>query len=53
MEIIGQLLSKTVEIFKLPLTLFGFTFSYWEVFCFGIVASILAYIIGGFFSGDR
>ncbi len=52
MEIIGQVLAKTLEVFRLPLNLFGFTTSYFEVFCFVIVAGIVAYIIGGFFNGD-
>lgn len=52
MEILATLFSKVIEAFKLPITLFGFTFSYWEVFCFVIVMSILCYIIGGIFSGD-
>lgn len=52
MEIVGQVLLKTYELFKVPITLFGFTFSYWEVFCFVIVAGIVAYILGGFFSGE-
>ncbi len=52
MEFIGQVFAKTVEAFKVPINLFGFSFSFWEVFCFIIVASIIAYILGGFFSGD-
>lgn len=52
MEFIGQVFAKTVEVFKVPINLFGFSFSFWEVFCFIIVASIIAYILGGFFSGD-
>lgn len=51
MEILGKLISSTLSIFRLPVTILGFTFSFWEVFCFVIVAGIVAYIIGGFFSG--
>ena len=52
MEFIGQVFFKTIDAFKVPITIFGFTFSFWEVFCFIIVAGIVAYIIGGIFSGD-
>lgn len=52
MEIISKLFSVTLEVFQLPITIFGYTFSFWEVFCFSIVAGIVAYIIGGFFNGD-
>ncbi len=52
MEYFAKLLSGTLSLFKLPVTIFGFTFSFWEVFCFVIVAGIIAYIIGGLFSGN-
>ena len=52
MEIFGSILSVTLELFRHDINVFGFTFSFWEVFVFSLVAGVLAYVIGGFFSGD-
>ena len=51
MEIFGKILSSTFSLFRMDLTILGFTFSFWEVFVFTVVVGVLAYIIGGFFSG--
>lgn len=52
MEIISKLFSVTLAVFQLPITIFGYTFSFWQVFCFSVVAGIVGYILGGFLSGD-
>lgn len=52
MEILGTLFEKTMQIFRIELTLWGFTFSFWEVFAFVLVAGVLAWIIGEVFLGD-
>lgn len=52
MEIFGTIFSAVLDIFRLDFTVFGFTFSFWDVFVFSIVTGVLAYAIGGFFSGD-
>ena len=46
MEIVGTLFIKTLEIFRIQLTIFGFTFSYWEVLVFTVVASLACWIVG-------
>lgn len=52
METFGKVLSVTLELFKKEFTIWGFTFSWWEVFVFTLVAVILGHVIGGYFSGD-
>lgn len=40
------------EVFSLQFTLYGFTFSFWEVFLFDTVAGILALVLKEVFLGD-
>lgn len=39
-----------IELFKIPITVYGFTFSFWNIFIFCLFASAVCYLIGGFFS---
>ena len=32
--------------FDIPMTIYGFTFSFWDIMIFSVVVSILAYFIG-------
>lgn len=52
MEILSVLFEKTMAIFKIPLSLWGYSFSFWEVFVFVLVAGIVAWVIGEIFLGD-
>ena len=52
MEYIAALLSSTLEIFSLPLDVFGFSFSLWQVFLFGAAACIAGRIIMEVFLGE-
>ena len=52
METIAALMSWTFTVFNLPFTLYGFTFSLWEVFLFSAVVGIVARILGEIFFGD-
>ena len=52
MEILAVLFAKTLEVFQTELTLWGFTFSYWEVFVFTIVSGLICWIVGTILSGD-
>ncbi len=52
MEIFGNILSSAFSLFRMDFTIFGFTFSFWEVFVFCFVVGLLTYIIGGFLGGD-
>ena len=35
------------DMFKIPLNVYGFTFSFWDVFLFTVAASIILRFIGG------
>lgn len=52
MELFREVLLMTLDIFKTELTLFGVTFSMWQVFMFTAVAGIVAWMIGKIFQGD-
>ncbi len=52
MEDFAALLSWTLRIFDLQFTLYGFTFSLWEVFLFSAAAGIAGKILGEVFFGD-
>lgn len=52
MEAIVALFSWTYAAFNLQFTLYGFTFSLWEVFVFSTVAVIVGRILAEVFFGD-
>ena len=52
MELFGQAVQSALDIFKIEFTLWGFTFSFWEVFAFTIVAGIVCWVISEIFLGD-
>lgn len=41
----GSFISATVQLFSMEFTIYGFTFSFWEVFLFSIAAGIVAWIL--------
>ncbi len=45
----GAFISATVKLFSMEFTIYGFTFSFWEVFLFGIAAGIVAWILAKLF----
>lgn len=48
----GAMITATVQLFSLELTIYGFTFSFWQVFLFSIAAGIVAWILAQIFLGD-
>jgi len=46
MEDIGKLFEITKNLMDTPLTLYGYTFSYWQVFIWVIVAGLIIWFIG-------
>ncbi len=50
-EDFGAMISAVVTLMKTELTLYGVTFSFWQVFLFVVVVAIVAYFLGGAF-GD-
>lgn len=51
-EDFGAMISAVVRIFKIEFTLYGVTFSFWEVFLFTAVVGIVAYLLGGALGGS-
>lgn len=49
---VGALFSWVVELFSLDFTIYGFTFSLWQVFCFDIVIAIVGWFLGKVFLDD-
>ena len=49
---LGALITWTREVFALEFTLYGFTFSLWQVFAFSAVAGIVGRILAEVFFGD-
>lgn len=52
MELFGTVLKLTMNLFCMEFTLLGFTFSFWQVFVFSIVAGIVGWILGEVLIGD-
>lgn len=45
----GAVITAAVQLFSMEFTLYGFTFSFWEVFLFSIAAGIVAWVLGKLF----
>ncbi len=43
------MISATLNLFKLEFTIYGFTFSFWNVLLFAVVAGLVLRFIGGLF----
>lgn len=41
----GMVIEKIVELFSIEFTLYGFTFSMWQVFLFDFAAGIVTWIL--------
>ena len=52
MEYVGQLLSVVLHIFRIPLDIFGYQISFWQVFVYTVVASVVLGFVGEAFLGD-
>ena len=50
---LGALITWTREVFALEFSLYGFSFSLWQVFLFHIVAGIVAFLLLLFSLGVR
>lgn len=49
---VGTLFAGIFDLFKIEFTLYGFTFSLWQVFVFTIIVSLVGWLIGEVFLGD-
>lgn len=48
----GAMIAATVELFSVEFAIYGFTFSFWEVFLFSVAASIVVWLLAHIFLGD-
>lgn len=53
LEDISLMISTAVDVMKFEFTLYGFTFSLWEVLLFNLVAGIVLWILWEVFLGVR
>lgn len=51
MEVIGQLMDATLNVFQIEFNIYGYTISLWQVFLFTAVTGIIGWAIGRIF-GD-
>ena len=49
---IARLFAAVMMVFQYEFTLYGFTFSFWQIFCFTVVAGIAAWVLGKLFLDD-
>lgn len=49
---LAWLYSSILDLFQMEFTIYGFTFSLWQVFCFDIVVGIVAWGLGKVFFND-
>lgn len=49
MSDVQAMFEATLAIFKMEFTMYGFTFSFWNVLLFAIFGSMIMYFIGGLF----
>lgn len=45
MEYFAVAVQAAFDMFRMPFTLFGFTFSFWEVLVFMVVASLVIWVV--------
>lgn len=45
MEYFQIFMSKIFDFMKVPITVWGFTFSYWDIFLLTILASLIGYFV--------
>lgn len=52
MEIFRSLFAATLSVFQVDFTLYGYTFSMWDVFLWTTVAGLILGFVGGLFFHD-
>ena len=52
MEDFKALVDTVIGLLQLKMTIWGFTFSFWNILLFGLVTSIILWFLGGFYGHD-
>ena len=53
MKDFANIIMIVLDGFKTKFTLWGITISFWQIFLFNIVISIIAYIVSAMFGGNK
>lgn len=51
MDDFAAMLASAANVMKFEMTLWGFTFSFWNICLWGMVASVVLYLLWRFFDG--
>lgn len=51
-ETFQAIFSACFDLLNTEITIAGFSFSWWSILVFGIIASIIAWFIGKYYGGD-
>lgn len=51
-EDFGRMISAVMDLLQVEITLYGVTFTWFQVFAFTAVVGIVCYLLGGVFGGD-
>ena len=51
METIASFLSVIVQGMSIPMNIYGFTFSFWDIFLWSIIAGVVVWIVGRVING--
>lgn len=51
-EDFGRMISAVMDLLQVEVTLYGVTFTWFQVFAFTAVVGIVCYLLGGVFGGD-
>ena len=51
-ETFQAIFSACFDLLNTEITIAGFTFSWWSILVFGIIASVIAWFIGKYYGGD-
>ena len=52
MGILAAFFGQIYNLFQIEMTVFGFTFSFWDVFMFSLVAGVIFSFLGGVLHED-
>ena len=51
MEDFAVMISAVVAVMKFEFMIWGFTLSFWQIFIYGLIVTVLLYLFWGFFDG--
>lgn len=52
MQVFQTVFNAVLGIFKLPFTIYGYTFSFWQIFLWSAIAAIILWFLYELFGGN-